>query len=160
MTAELNGVMTPGTVFPVRTGAEVAVFVTRRQGSEVLILHRSPMQGGYWHVVAGGVEPGEEPGDAAQRELAEETSLVTTVSGGPRVIEYVYPLTEEPADRRDQYDSSVVAVAVSCFVCEAADDWEPVLDWEHDEYRWCPPFEAAAILRWPETARALREMLL
>lgn len=110
--------------------------------------------------MAGGVEPGEEPDDAAQRELAEETSLVTSVSGGPRVIEYVYPLTEEPADRRDQYDSSVVAVAVSCFVCEAADDWEPVLDWEHDEYRWCPPVEAAATLRWPETARALREMLL
>jgi len=75
------------------------------------------------------------------------------------VVEYVYPLTEEPADRRDQYDPSVVAVTVSCFRCDAADDWEPVLDWEHDGYRWCSPVEAVAPLRWPETARALREML-
>src|SRR4051794_5011362 len=103
--------MTPGYAMAVRTGAEVAVFVTRRQGSQVLILHRSPIQGGYWYVVAGGVEAGEEPDEAARRELAEETSLVTDVSGGPRVIEYAYPLTEEPADRRDQYESSVVAVA-------------------------------------------------
>jgi 8-oxo-dGTP pyrophosphatase MutT (NUDIX family) len=90
----------------VRTGAEVAVFVTRRNGAEVLIVHPSPIQGGYWHVVAGGVEAGEVPEDAARRELEEETSLVARVSQGPHVIEYVYPLTEEPADRRDQYDSS------------------------------------------------------
>jgi 8-oxo-dGTP pyrophosphatase MutT (NUDIX family) len=118
------------------------------------------MQGGYWHVVAGGVEAGEDPEEAARRELKEETSLVARVSQGPRVIEYVYPLTEEPAERRDQYDSSVVTVTVSCFRCEAVDDWEPVLDWEHDGHRWCPPAEAAATLRWPETARALQEMLM
>src|SRR3954452_14377027 len=69
--------MTPVYAMAVRTGAEVAVFVTRRQGSQVLILHRSPIQGGYWYVVAGGVEAGEEPDEAARRELAEETSLVT-----------------------------------------------------------------------------------
>jgi len=71
----------------------------------------------------------------------------------------VYPLTEEPADRRDRYDPSVVAVTVSCFRCESPDDWEPVLDWEHDGYRWCSAAEAAAALRWPDTATALREML-
>jgi 8-oxo-dGTP pyrophosphatase MutT (NUDIX family) len=51
----------------VRTGVELAIFVTRKGGSEVLILHRSPKQGGYWHVVAGGVEPGERV--AAARSL-------------------------------------------------------------------------------------------
>src|SRR5690348_17916689 len=39
------------------------------------ILHRSPVQGGYWHVVAGGVEPGETAEEAARRELREETGL-------------------------------------------------------------------------------------
>jgi 8-oxo-dGTP pyrophosphatase MutT (NUDIX family) len=43
----------------VRTGDEVAVFVTRRRGREVLLVHRVPDLGGYWHVVAGGLEPGE-----------------------------------------------------------------------------------------------------
>ena len=36
-----------------RTGIEVALFVTRRAGAETLIVHRSPAQGSYWHVIAG-----------------------------------------------------------------------------------------------------------
>jgi 8-oxo-dGTP pyrophosphatase MutT (NUDIX family) len=143
----------------VRPGAEVAVFVTRRNGSEVLIVHRSPVQGGYWHVVAGGIEPGEEPVEAARRELREETRLAANLEAGPRVVEYWYPLTEEPAERRKQYDPSVATVQVFCFRCHTPDEWEPILDWEHDDYCWCTPAEAAAALRWPETARALREVI-
>jgi 8-oxo-dGTP pyrophosphatase MutT (NUDIX family) len=144
----------------VRTGAEVAVFVTRRRGSEVLVLHRSPQQGGYWHVVAGGVERGETAAAAAARELHEETGLVAEVSGGVDVVEYVYSLTEEPADRRALYDPAVAAVTVTCFRASAPDDWEPTLDWEHDDYRWCDPDEAFETLRWPDTARAMRELML
>ena len=80
--------------------------MTRKRGSEVLIVHRSPEQGGYWHVVAGGVEPGEAVEEAAERELREETALVASVATGVKVIEYVYPLTEEPVDRRNLYDPS------------------------------------------------------
>jgi 8-oxo-dGTP pyrophosphatase MutT (NUDIX family) len=144
----------------VRTGAEVAVFVARRRGSEVLVLHRSPQQGGYWHVVAGGVERGETAAAAAARELHEETGLVAEVSGGVDVVEYVYSLTEEPADRRALYDPAVAAVTVTCFRASAPDDWEPTLDWEHDDYRWCDPDEAFETLRWPDTARAMRELML
>jgi dATP pyrophosphohydrolase len=143
----------------VRTGAEVAVFVTRRGGREVLLLHRSPEQGGYWHVVAGGVESGETAAQAAERELLEETTLVAEVSGGVKVTEYAYTLTEEPAERRKQYDSSVVQVKVTCFRAAAPDDWEPTLDWEHDAHRWCPPSDAPETLLWPETAKALRKLL-
>ena len=28
--------------------------------------------------------------------------------------------------------------------------WEPTLDWEHDEYRWVSPAQAAELLFWPE----------
>jgi 8-oxo-dGTP pyrophosphatase MutT (NUDIX family) len=142
-----------------RTGSEVAVFVARRGATEVLLMHRSPEQGGYWHVVAGGVEPGESQSEAAQRELREETGLRAEVIAGAEAVEYAYPLTEEPADRRSLYDPSVVQVAVMCFRVEAPDDWEPILDWEHDAYRWCDSQTAVETLRWPETARALRELV-
>jgi 8-oxo-dGTP pyrophosphatase MutT (NUDIX family) len=142
-----------------RTGAEVAVFVTRKGGAEVLVVHRSPQQGSYWHVVAGGVETGESAAAAAARELQEETGLVAEVEAGVEVVEYVYSLTEEPADRRALYDPAVAAVAVTCFRATAPDEWEPALDWEHDAYRWCSPREAFDTLRWPETARALRQLV-
>jgi 8-oxo-dGTP pyrophosphatase MutT (NUDIX family) len=142
-----------------RTGDEVAIFVTRRQRTEVLIVHRSPRQGSYWHVVAGGVEPGETAEEAATRELREETGLEAPVVAPRSVVEYVYPLTEEPAERRAAYDPAVAEVTVTCFVADAPDDWEPMLDWEHDDHHWCSPEEAADTLRWPETARALAESL-
>ena len=98
-----------------RTGSEIAVFVTRRS-REVLLVHRVPELGGYWHVIAGGVEPGESAVQAAERELHEETGLTAHIDPGEATMEYAYELTEEPAERRDaQHDPSVVAVGVKCF---------------------------------------------
>ena len=141
----------------VRTGAEVAVFVTRRGGRDVLLVHRSPERGGYWHVVAGGVEPGETAVDAAERELREETGLAVQLTTGIEVTEYVSTLNTEPADR---HEPSALAVGVTCFHAAAPDDWEPTLDWEHDGYRWCDSGEAASTLRWPGTANALRQLVV
>jgi 8-oxo-dGTP pyrophosphatase MutT (NUDIX family) len=56
--------------------------LTCKSGSEVLIVHRSAEQGGYWHVVAGRVEPGETATEAAERELREETGLVAKALAG------------------------------------------------------------------------------
>ena len=135
------------------------MFVTRRGGTEVLLLHRSPRQGSYWHVVAGGVESGELPSEAARRELHEETGLLANVRESVEVVEYVYTLTAEPADRQSQCDPSAVGVEVTCFSVQAPDDWEPLLDWEHDRHRWCDLQTAAETLRWPATAQALRQMI-
>jgi 8-oxo-dGTP pyrophosphatase MutT (NUDIX family) len=132
------------------------VFITRRGGRDVLLVHRSPEQGGYWHVVAGGAEPGETSVEAAERELREETGLVADVRDGVEVTESFDPLTEEPVDRDDP---SAVHVEVTCFRVAAPDDWEPTLDWEHDDHRWCERGEAFSALRWPGTAQALRKLL-
>ena len=41
---------------------------------------------------------------------------------------------------------------------QAPADWEPVLNEEHDEYRWLPREEAAELLFWPEPAALLRSL--
>lgn len=125
----------------------------------MLLVHRSPELGGYWHVVAGGVEPGESAPEAALRELHEETGLVAELGAAAATVEYAYSLTEEPAGRRAQYGPSVVEVRVDCFTVEAPDGWEPALDREHGDHRWCAPAEAVRTLRRPETARALERLL-
>ena len=126
-----------------------------RRGHEFLVLHRSPRQGSYWHCVAGALEPGEGFADAAARELREETGLVAEPTDVDR--SFAYPLSEEP-ERAADYAPGTQEVLVRSFVVEAPAGWEPALDWEHDEYRWCSADEASELLRWPEPAAVVREL--
>ena len=112
-----------------------------RRGGEYLVVHRAAEKGGYWHTVAGGVEEGEDWADAAIRELREETGLaVSTVS---EVGSFQY-------EREEWEQDPGLHVVVRAFLAEAPAGWEPVLDYEHDEYRWCTQDAAVELLFWPE----------
>jgi hypothetical protein len=50
-------------------------------------------------------------------------------------------------------------VTLETYVADAAGGWEPVLNEEHTEYRWCVPSIGEELLFWPEARAALREML-
>jgi dATP pyrophosphohydrolase len=132
------------------------VFVAVRRGNEYLILLRSARQGGYWHCVAGALEPGETAHEAAARELREETGLEAELLDlGTR---YVYPLAEESPEVRARFMAGTSEVIVDCFLAEAPEGWEPLLDWEHDEHRWCTVPDAVELLYWAEPRKLLQEL--
>jgi lipoyl(octanoyl) transferase len=137
----------------VRRPEEVLVIV--RRGADVLVLHRSERQGSYWHSVAGALEEGESCAEAAARELEEEVGLVAQPV---EIAEpYSYSIDEFPG-YRDHLPPGTSEIVVHNFVVDAPAGWEPQLDWEHDEYRWCSRDDAIDLLHWPEPKELLRRI--
>jgi dihydroneopterin triphosphate diphosphatase len=131
----------------VKEWSEVLIHV--RRGDEFLVAHRSPDSGGYWHTIAGTVEPGEASLDAAVRELWEETGLAANEL--EEIGEFAYV-------REDWESDQGLRVHVGAFLVDVAPGWEPELNEEHDEYRWCSRDAAAELLFWPEPAQLLRAL--
>ena len=133
-----------------RKNREVAIFVYR--GDEHLVAHRTA--DGRWNVIAGQVEDGETYAEAAMRELAEETGLAAPLID----LDLRGDFAVDPASQH-LYAPAAYTISVAVFAVEAPDGWEPTLDHEHSEYRWCSFDDALALLHWPETRDALREVV-
>src|SRR5438067_1481114 len=109
-----------------RRPEEIQAFVCRRSGAafQFLVLHRSPVQGGYWHPAAGALEEGEDAEAAALRELREELALDATGRLWPQRYEYGYPAADDTPERRAQWPPGTERIAVTGFVVEVPPDFE------------------------------------
>jgi 8-oxo-dGTP diphosphatase len=97
---------------------------------EVLLHRRS--DNGRWSLPGGAVDPGEQPAEAAVREVFEETGIVAEVIrlvgvySGPDLI-FTYP------------DGNVVAVTSVAFLCRAIGGEARIDDDESLEVAYFPP---------------------
>jgi dATP pyrophosphohydrolase len=112
-------------------------------GREYLLLRRSPdvVYAGEWRMVGGKIRRGETAGQAAVRELREETGL------SPRVF-WTVPSVNIFYER----ESDVVHL-IPAFAAELTAD--PLLNHEHDDFGWYAYDAAVKRLRWPEQRRLL-----
>ena len=122
---------------------EEVLVVVYRPGPQFLVALRSPKRHGYWNLLAGGVEEGEEAEAAARRELDEESGLSRPLRFEPLPLELGYVRPEG------------MAVTMHAFLAEAPVGWEPVLNDEHVDYRWCSGEEADGLLAYPEPRAAV-----
>lgn len=130
-----------------RKNREAAIFVWR--GDKLLVTHRA--SDGVWNVPAGQIEDGESFVDGAARELMEEAALDAPL------IDLGEPAAYEVEPRfRHLYASGAYNVLVAAYVAVAPGGWEPTLNHEHDEYRWCSLAEAVELLHWPEVKAGAR----
>ena len=94
-----------------------------RDGEQFLLARHA--HSGLWSLIGGGVEPGEEPGDAVVREVLEETGghirltgIIGAYGGEPMMVQY-------PNGDRVGY----VTTAYQCeLLSEAAPDREEILE--------------------------------
>lgn len=129
--------------------AFVDVYVLRQgaTGLETLVLRRSSAGRcpGSWEVVHGSIEPGETPGAAALRELAEETACVP---------ERFYNLSRTESFYRHTTDEIGLIPVFAAFVPDTA----VRLSAEHDAAEWLSIPAAQGRLAWPRERRALEDI--
>ena len=137
-----------------REPIQVLVYCFRRTngGHEYLLLKTIPKRGSFWQGVTGAIEKGENPFDAAKRELKEETGII------PEHIyelDYSYTLPVDPK-WRSYYAPNVNKVTEQLFIAEAKSTSKPSLSFEHNEYRWVGYTEGLNLLKWPKNKDALK----
>jgi len=132
-----------------RKTREAAIFVYRRR--QFLLMRRR--RDGHWNVPAGQIEDDESFAEGAARELLEEAQLAAPLID----LDLRETYEVEPQYRR-LYAAGEYTVTVASYAAEAPDGWEPTLNHEHTEYRWCSHEDGLALLHWLEARTGLRAL--
>jgi len=127
---------------------DVYLIAERTDGWRILVLQRAkntrcPTA---WETVHGHIEPGEEPEQAAEREVREETGLI---------VERLYNVSVQPFYLHRSHTVEL-AVVFAAFVKPAG---EITLSAEHSRSEWLTPERALERFVWPRERQALREIL-
>lgn len=128
---------------------DVYLISPRTDGWRILTLQRArttrcPLA---WETVHGRIEPGEEPEQAAVREVREETALE---------VKRLYNVCVQPFYLHRTHTVEL-AVVFAAFVDPAA---EVRLSEEHSRSEWLVPERALERFAWPRERMALRDILI
>jgi 8-oxo-dGTP pyrophosphatase MutT (NUDIX family) len=127
---------------------DVYLIAARTDGWRVLVLQRAkntrcPTA---WETVHGHIEGGEEPEQAAEREVREETGLN---------VERLYNVSVQPFYLHRTHTVEM-AVVFAAFVPPAG---EITLSAEHSRSEWLTPERALERFAWPRERQALSEIM-
>lgn len=125
-------------------------------GFEYAVFRRADGDEACWQAVAGGVEVGETPRAAAERELTEETGL----RSARRWIPLDAHATVPARIFRDlpSWGPEVLVVRELTFAAEVAAEEVIRLSNEHDAFEWLGYAQARDRLRWDRNRTALWEL--
>jgi lipoyl(octanoyl) transferase len=122
----------------------VSAALTREDG-RVLLMQRTPERGGFWQILTGRLEPGENPLQTVAREIYEETGFAPEL-GEIRALDYDHSFAL--GDRIPPF-----FIHETAFTAQVSGD--PRLSDEHVAYQWATPAEAMRLLPFAGLRRAV-----
>ena len=133
---------------------EIYVFAreTQRDARFLQVLRAKEPMRDSWHPVMGHCEAGESTLKCAVRELREEIDLdvMSPTCLGMWAMEQTYPFYIH------QIDTVVISPR---FALEVSPGFEPTLNHEHTDHRWCPRLNIERDFLWPGQRMTARDVL-
>ncbi len=129
-------------------GKEACGVIVKRPDGKVLMLQRSgSVMGTGWGIPGGRIEEGDTIVDTLRHEALEEMGGLPKGSFSGR--KYVFRLALVPGDTYEESGDLVTVeepgedfTYTTLEYVTTEEDWEPELNWEHDDFGWFTPQEA------------------